>query len=245
MAERKTEKIMDARTFTPAARILSAFIFAAPVSVLPNCESAFAALVLALSAVLFFKPNASHFVKRAVQINIFILFIWLLTPWTTPGEPLWGWVTKQGVELSALVTIKANALFMIFITLVSSLSFSQLAYGFHKIGFSDKLVAIILFCARGIDIFEKEYRQMVEAAKLRGFVLKADRRTYRTVAAMISLLFARAVRRSRVLDEAMKLRGFNGKIRTLDVYPSTRTDVFMTALFCASAILLSVYGWTI
>ncbi len=62
---------------------------------------------------------------------------------------------------------------------------------------------------------------------------------------MISLLFAKAVRRSRVLDEAMKLRGFNGKIRTLNVYPSTRTDVFMTALFCAAAILLSVYGWMI
>lgn len=82
------------------------------------------------------------------------------------------WFTKEGVVLSLLVTLKVNALFCIFYTLVSSMSFSQLAAGLNQLGFPDKLVAMILFCARGITIFEKEYANLTEAAKLRGFYMR-------------------------------------------------------------------------
>ena len=87
------------------------------------------------------------------MINIFVLFIWFFTPWTTPGESMWegSWFTKEGVVLSLLVTLKVNALFCIFYTLVSSMSFSQLAAGLNQLGFPDKLVAMILFCARNND----------------------------------------------------------------------------------------------
>ncbi len=59
---------------------------------------------------------------------------------------------KEGVVLSLLVTLKVNALFCIFYTLVSSMSFSQLAAGLNQLGFPDKLVAMILFlCPRNND----------------------------------------------------------------------------------------------
>ena len=70
------------------------------------------------------------------------------------------------------MTVKANALFFVFYALVSLLSFSRLAAGLKSLKFSESLIVILLFCARGIDIFESEYRRMKEAAKLRGFEMK-------------------------------------------------------------------------
>lgn len=49
---------------------------------------------------------------------------------------------------------------------------------------------------------------MKEAAKLRGFEMKANKRTYQTVAAVIALLFVRAVRRSPSPGRCDEIKGF-------------------------------------
>lgn len=236
---------MDTASFSPASKLLSALAFAAVVSVLPTIISASGALLCGFAVVLLFHPSWKPFLKRGFLINIFVLFIWLFTPATTPGQSLWtdSWITKEGLELSLLVTLKVNALFCIFYTLVSSLSFSQLAAGLNQIGFPDKLVAMILFCARGITIFEKEYANLTEAAKLRGFHVRSGVRTYRTIAAMVALLFSKAFRKGRVLEQSMILRGFNGKIRTLTKYQWTSKDTVLLAVFSIISLCLGLLGW--
>ena len=223
------------KDFSAASRIASALVFGVVVSVLPNITAALCALFFSF-LIIFLFPT---------QINLFILFIWLVTPWTTPGTPIGpGEIfSYEGVYLSALVTVKANALFFVFYALVSLLSFSRLAAGLKSLKFSESLIVILLFCARGIDIFESEYRRMKEAAKLRGFEMKANKRTYQTVAAVIALLFVRAVRRSRVLDDAMKLRGFDGHIRTLNHEVWRYKDTFLLMLFCCASVVFAYLGW--
>lgn len=236
---------MDSNSFSPSSKILSALVFALVTSVLPSLFSALISLCCGVLVVLIFRPSWKAFLKRAAVINLFVLFIWLFTPLTTPGAPLWpgSWFTKQGLELSFLVTLKVNALFCVFYTLVSSLSFSGLAAGLNQIGFPDQLSAMILFCARGINIFEKEFSNLIEAAKLRGFYMKSDLRTYRTIGAMIALLFAKAFRKGRILEQSMILRGFDGKIRTLNKYSWTARDSFLLAVFAFISISLGVIGW--
>lgn len=231
--------------FSAQSRIVSAFFYAVVVSILPNFVSAFTALFFSIIIVCWFRPPFGKLLERWLEINLFILFLWLVTPWTTPGTPAgpYGIFTKEGIELSALVTIKANALFFVFFTLVSQLSFSQLGAGLKALKISDKLVAILLFCSRGIEIFEFEFTHMKEAAKLRGFVMKADRRTYRTVGAFIALLFMRAFRQSRILEEAMKLRGFNGTFRVLEHEQWRISDTILLCLFVVSAVTFAILGW--
>ena len=230
------------KDFSAASRIASALVFGVVVSVLPNITAALCALFFSFLIIFLFPTDAKHLIKRWLQINLFILFIWLLTPWTTPGTS-GGIFSYEGVYLSSLVTIKANALFFVFYALVSSLSFSRLAAGLKSLKFSESLIVILLFCARGIDIFESEYRRMKEAAKLRGFEMKANKRTYQTVAAVIALLFVRAVRRSRVLDDAMKLRGFDGRIRTLNHEVWRHKDTFLLMFFCCASVVFAYLGW--
>ena len=236
---------MAKEDFSAASRIASALVFGVVVSVLPNVTAALSALFFSFLIIFLFKVDAKPLFKRWIQINLFILFIWLVTPWTTPGTPIGpgGIFSYEGVYLSALVTIKANALFFVFYALVSSLSFSRLATGLKSLKVSENLIVILLFCARGIGIFESEFRRMKEAAKLRAFEMKADKRTYQTVAAVIALLFVRAIRRSRVLDDAMKLRGFNGQIRTLNHEVWKYKDTFLLMFFCCASVVFAYLGW--
>ena len=214
------------KDFSAASRIASALVFGVVVSVLPNITAALCALFFSFLIIFLFPTDAKHLIKRWLQINLFILFIWLVTPWTTPGTPIGpGEIfSYEGVYLSALVTVKANALFFVFYALVSLLSFSRLAAGLKSLKFSESLIVILLFCARGIDIFESEYRRMKEAA-------------------VIALLFVRAVRRSRVLDDAMKLRGFDGHIRTLNHEVWRYKDTFLLMLFCCASVVFAYLGW--
>ena len=228
------------KDFSAASRIASALVFGVVVSVLPNITAALCALFFSFLIIFLFPTDAKHLIKRWLQINLFILFIWLLTPWTTPGTSIGsgGIFSYEGVYLSSLVTIKANALFFVFYALVSSLSFSRLAAGLKSLKFSESLIVILLFCARGIDIFESEYRFCLIL-----WECEPIKRTYQTVAAVIALLFVRAVRRSRVLDDAMKLRGFDGRIRTLNHEVWRHKDTFLLMFFCCASVVFAYLGW--
>lgn len=235
---------MKKNDFCAAARILSALAFAVVAAIVPNLTAALAALIFSIFSLVYFRPSPRKLFERWVQINIFVVFIWLLTPWTTPGTSFGSWkiFTYEGVFLSALVTLKTNALFFVFYTLVSPLSFTQLADGLKSLHFPVKLTAILLFCSRGIDIFQAEYRHTRDAMKLRGFEMKADKRTYQTVGAIIALLFSKAFRKGAVLEEAMVLRGYDGTVRTLSHEEWSTRDSILLALYVCAAIVFALFS---
>lgn len=233
--------------FSPTAKVLAALCFACVVAVLKSIEASLFSLVFSCFFVLWSRPERSFFLKRLGAINLFIVFLWLFTPWATKGTPLSGqfdWISKEGIELCFLVTLKANALFGVFIVLVSSLSFTQLATALQQLRLPNNVVALLLFTARGISIFENEFARLKDAAYLRGFNPKLNVRTYQTIAAWIALLFVRAFRKSRILEEAMVLRGFDGKIRTITDNKWSNNDTILIIVFVLITITIGVLGWS-
>ncbi len=228
--------------FDPTARLVACLIFAVVVAVLNSAAAASLALIIALALIPLSNPPLEELAKRWLAINFFIFFIWLLTPWATPGEPIYSgsFITKEGVDLCVLITLKANALFFAFIVLISSQTFSQLAHALKAIKIPEKLCILILFTARGIDIFFGEYERLKTAALLRGFVKKNNLRTYKTIAAIVSMLFVRAAHKGQVMQDAMMLRGFDGTIRTLSI---THWKIADSALILSFAVICIILGW--
>lgn len=85
----------------------------------------FMALALGLALLAAANPPARALLQRLGAINIFIVFLWCVTPLTTPGTPLaqWGMLTvsAEGVRLALLVSIKSNAIACIFLALVATM----------------------------------------------------------------------------------------------------------------------------
>lgn len=234
--------------FSPSSRLLSTFLFAVVTSTVTRMEGAFVALAFSLVILALAKIPLRIFLKRFFWINVFVLFLWLLTPWMVPGSTLVHLgplkISKEGIDLCTLITVKVNALFFVFISMVSTLSFSQLAQGLLRLRLPDKIVTLILFTSRGIDVLGEQYTTLKESAALRGFVPKTDLHTYKTYASFIAILFLRASLKSEVLTESMQLRGFNGKIHTLKVSEWHGRDTVLVIISVIVVIAISCFGYS-
>ena len=184
----------------PKTRFLAAALISFSVAFATGIPDAIAAVLLSLVLIALFRPNAKELKKRLLAANAFILFLWVFTPFTTPGTPVWSigplTATDAGVRLSLLVTLKCNAI-------IASL-FSLTA------GLPPKLVLLLLFTGRYIESFSQEYKRLRDAARLRGFAPKTTLFTYRVYATLMGQLFVRAFDRAERTGEAMRLRGFDG-----------------------------------
>lgn len=157
--------------------------------------------------------------RRLAAVNGFLILIWCFTPWSTPGVTVASAgvfdITKEGLLLSLLVTMKCNAVFLLFDAFVPGMRLTEVASGLRAARLPMKLVTLLLFMTRETELLSRSYRSLSESVQLRGFRASMNKHSYQTLAAFISTLFIRAYARSRVLNEALILRGFSGTGQSL------------------------------
>lgn len=73
----------------PKTRFLAAALISFSVAFATGIPAAIAAVLLSLVLIALFRPNAKELKKRLLAANAFILFLWVFTPFTTPGTPVW------------------------------------------------------------------------------------------------------------------------------------------------------------
>ncbi|MBQ9405725.1 MAG: cobalt ECF transporter T component CbiQ [Desulfovibrio sp.] len=200
---------------------------------------------LAVSALLLLlaRPCWQPLLCRLAAINVFVVFLWCVTPWSVPGEELMrlGWLTisVQGVRLSLLVSLKANAIAAVFLALVGTMTAPELGHALERLHCPTKLVFLFLFTARYVHVLGQEWRVLFTAAKLRGFRPGTNAATYRTLASLLGLLLVRSHERAQRVHEAMLLRGFDGSFRSVTVFHAGPRDLgfALLLLLCAVGIV--------
>lgn len=219
------------RPLDPRTRIVAAtgaaFCFSAVRTVPAACLCLAAAVILALAAERGIP--AKPFWKRLGAANIFILFIWLTAP--------------SGTALP--VTLKANAILVSFLALVSGISLPRVGCALERLRVPAKLVFLFLFTCRYIHVVGEEMNRLRTAAALRGFAPRNSVHTYRTIGAMLGLTFVNAVDRSKRVHEAMLLRGFAGRFHTAAELRASPADTLFAGVFfvsLAGILLLDLFG---
>ncbi|MCR5815031.1 MAG: cobalt ECF transporter T component CbiQ [Desulfovibrio sp.] len=205
----------------PRLRLIVALLY----SVCTALCSAFLPLALmGLIALVFLflaRPKLKDLLQRLLTVNTFVLFLWLITPFTTPGPSLWtlGPLTasQPGVTLAVLVTVKANILTAFFIALLGGMSISTLGHALEVLHLPRKLIFLLLFTERSFYLLQSQWQSMQQAAKLRGFVARTNLRSYLTIAQLLGILLIRSLDHAQKAREALLLRGFAGRIRSLEI----------------------------
>ena len=204
-------------------------------AVLQRPESAVAGLGLSLLFLALSRPPWLAAGKRLAVVNMFILFMWLTVPTAMPGEALWTLgpfaFSGSGVALMLLVTLKCNAMAVLFMALVASMSASVLGVALERLRFPAKLAFLLLFAWRYIHVAAGEWRTLKNAAALRGFAPRVDMHTYRTMGYLLGMTFVRGLDHASKVYEAMLLRGFTGQFQTLAVFRASRRDAVFAAAF--------------
>ena len=229
----------------PRVRVVSALVLSVVLACLSTIEGALAGLAAGFGLSLFGGPEFAQCKRRLWAVNVFVLFLWLTVPWSLPGETLFRAgplaISKEGVTLALLVTLKCNAIALVFLGLLGRISLPVLGDALQSLRFPNRLTLLLLFTWRYVHVLESEWRTLVTAARLRGFVPTTSLRTYTTCAFLLGMLFVRALDRSQRVWEAMCLRGFDGRLHCLASFRMRGPDrAFLAALVPLTACLLAL-----
>ena len=222
-------KSLDPR-FRAAAAILYSMVFAC----LYHTQAALLALFLALLAFTLSRLPLTALLKRLLVVNLFMLFLWLIVPLSMPGEEIWRWglfgVSRQGISMVLMATIKSNAIVISFMALLYGLTPDMLAQALRGLGLPAKLTFLILSTYRYLSAINEEWRRLQDAARLRGFAPRTNIHSYRTIGYLFGLLLIRSFDRAERVYEAMLLRGFSGYPPSMTVYRVGLRDLFFSLL---------------
>lgn len=231
----------------PRFRLVAAFALAVGLAVLRHAGAACLGLGFAALALVLSRPPAGAALRRLFAVNVFIAFLWLTVPLTMPGQALAGWgpftLSREGLMLAFLVTLKSNAIVMLFLALVATMDSPTIGYALDRLRFPSKLVFLFLFTYRYLHVIAEEWRTLHVAARLRGFVPRTDRHSYRTLGNMLGMVFVRSFDRSARVYEAMVLRGFSGRFRSVTAFRATARDAAFAVAASGCLICLMAVDW--
>jgi len=227
----------------PRFRLVAAFVASITPALLTRPEAAAAACTAALAAALAARLSLGQVVRRLAVLNMFTAFFWLTVPLSLPGDPLWAWgplsFSRTGAELALTVTLKCNAVLLLFLSLTAGMEPSVIAQALERLRCPVSLVFLLLFTSRYVHTVAEEYGRLAEAARLRGFAPGANLHTYRTVGCLLGMVLVRSYDRALRVHEAMRLRGFDGRFRSTFRFAASTGDVlFLAAMFAAATFLM-------
>lgn len=222
----------------PRLKVILATIYSFVVALSSKIETLLGAIVFSLVLIALSRLDLREVFKRVAAVNGFILFLWLVLPFTIEGTPLFHLgpfnMTREGVLISLQITVKSNAILLAFIALIASMPLTVLGHALNRLFIPEKMVLLLLLTYRYLFVMEQEYQRLVRSAKIRGFRSGTNMHTYKTYAYLIGMLFVRASARAERVHQAMLCRGFQGKFYSLYNFSISRAD------WICSAVMLSV-----
>lgn len=229
----------------PRGKIITAGLFAALIAVTQSLTAVLGGLALALLWLLLARLPAWKLLGKLLAVNGFIIFLWLVLPFSYPGEPVWSvgplTATRQGVWFTGLITLKSNAIIIGLIALIATVPVVTLGQALHSLRLPKKLCHLLLFTYRYLYVFEEEYQRLRTAMKIRGFQPRTNLHTYRSYAYLAAMLLVRSSERAERVFQAMLCRGFRGVFYSLRTFSWQRRDhIFLAgSLLALTAILLT------
>ena len=224
----------------PRLKIVAAVSITVVIAMSRSYITGLCGLVLSFFLVGFARLDIGVVARRLLAVNIFTAFLWLTLPLTYGGETMefLGFISisREGVAVAALITLKANCIVLAFLALMSTSPVSSLGHALGQLGLPEKLCLLLLFSYRYIAVIGQEFQRLSRAARIRGFIPKTNVHTYRTYAYLFAMTLVNSWNRSHRVQQAMILRGFNGRFYTLHPERLTAVEcvvfgVIMTGVF--------------
>jgi cobalt/nickel transport system permease protein len=204
----------------PRLRVIAALAFALITVGLDHVLSTALALGLSLGLVLATGLSARHLAQRLLALEGFMLIVLLTLPFTTPGPPWFELgslgASTAGRDLALMILFKANAVVLALTALVGTLEPAALGQALGRLGVPDKLTHLLLMTIRQIHLIHVEFIRLRQAMRARAFVPRTDRQTWRAYGWLMGMLLVRSLARAERLMDAMRCRGFRGRLYRLD-----------------------------
>ena len=132
----------------PRFKVVLATVYAFVVALSNSFPALIAALVFSFALVGLCRLDFLEVAKRIALVNGFIIFLWLVVPLTFAGQPLFYLgpfeVSREGVLVSARITLKSNAILLAFIALIASSTVATLGNALSCLRIPEKIINLLL-----------------------------------------------------------------------------------------------------
>jgi cobalt/nickel transport system permease protein len=226
----------------PRVRLLSAAGLSVTVALSTRLATMGWALGLAALLAAAARLDGRPLARRLVHLNAFMLFLWMVLPWSVPGAHAGTAgalaITEEGLRLALEITLKGNAIVLLFTALVATIDPPRLGCALKRLALPDKLVHLFALTIRYADVVHDEYGRLRRAMRARAFQPRFSAHTLRTFGYLVGLLLVRSLERAERVLAAMKCRGFDGRFYALTGFALRAADVVF-----AAAALGHVCAW--
>jgi len=232
----------------PRLRVISAVILSVLMAVCTRLEALSVGLVGSAVLAVLAQLRPMGLLKRLTVVNGFLLLLWIVLPLATPGDtvanigPLT--VSRAGLVWALAITLKSNAILLTCMALIATMDPVSLGHALHHLRLPSKLIHLLLFSVRYVELLQREYHRLRDAMRVRCFRPRMSRHTYRAFGYLVGMLLVNSLERSERVLAAMKCRGFKGEFYVFHHFALSRTDAILA---CAVAILslgVGVIQWT-
>ncbi|WP_158964118.1 cobalt ECF transporter T component CbiQ [Chachezhania sediminis] len=224
----------------PRLRIVLAVAFAITVVSLSDLRVLVVALACAGCLVPLSGLPVGLTLRRMLAMDGFVIAMLLLLPFSVPGTPLfsvWGLTaSREGLVHAVEIGLTANAAVLALLTLVGGMEPVTVGHALHALKVPERLVHLMMFTIRYVDVLRDETQRLRVAMKVRGFRPGTNWHTYRSYGYLVGMLLVRSVERSERILAAMKCRGFSGRLVLLE-QPRMRAGDWVFAALAASVML--------
>ncbi len=167
------------------------------------------AFIFAWWVILFQKPTAfiliflfllispisiNLLISRLFQLNLFLvpLMLWFLFI----NQPQWEIFWKANAILSGITILLGN------------LDVFQFVKALQSLKLPSKLVHLLFFTIRYLEILKQTFEKIQRAMQVRGFKLQANLHTYQSIGNALGMLFIKSLSKAQRIEQAMRCRGF-------------------------------------
>ncbi len=238
----ETPTVPALRRIDPRLRITAAVVFAITTVALQSLSLLTVILLIAALLMIAARLPLGQTIKRVIAMDTFIIAMIAFLPFTMEGTPIFTIfglsASYEGLIRAAEIALTANAVVMAMLALAGSMEETTFGQALHALKVPAKLVHLLLFTIRYIEVLREEYRRLRLAMKCRGFRPGTNGHTYRSFGYLVGMMLIRAMERSERIMDAMKCRGFTGTLPMTQGFALRATDIAFALGF--SALLIAV-----
>lgn len=233
----------------PRVKIISAVLFSIIVALADRLAILTAALAVALLLVFLARLNAKRLGSRLLIINTFILLLWLVLPFSYPGQPVFNigplTVTREGLNYSLVISMKSNAIVLVMIALLATSPIFTLVHALRHLKIPTKLIQLLFFTFRYFHVLNQEYSRLRGAMRIRCFKARTNIHTYKNLGYLVGMLLVRSFDRSEKIYQAMLCRGYQGRFLVFTHFSLNSRDVLFLLVMIVLSIALGMGQWLI
>lgn len=226
----------------PRSRLVGALAAVAVIAGLHRPAALGLALGLGLALAILARLPPATLLRRLAHLEGFLVLLLLLLPLTMGGAELFrlGPVAfgMDGLVRALGLVVRINAAALVLAALLATLEPTRIGAAAARLKAPPALVTLFLLTVRYAAVFGAEARRLGEAMRVRGFVPRATRHGWTSLGAFAGMLLVRALERAERVTEAMRCRGWSGRMPVTDRPPFTRADALFAAGLGPALLLL-------